>query len=914
MGQGLQRLVYAPKVYAFVASTSLGQIIDVSDDIVSGEVHRITGDASTASLVLRNHNFKYIRSKGIPNVADNTPIFRPNDLITIWLQRISGKPIQVFTGYLDEVPYYQMYPDNCRIEATCTLKKLAYSWFDPGLDFFINFANSFSGWTYVPTSGEASNPNLMYGLDGMNEAELAKNRDGGFATLLYQFMTLIAGWAPDKVLITELDENLPDKAMELYNKLQESVEQDQTAAAEALRQMMGISTIGSVDGVTESGRAEASVLKITKIITSTVSAIPPIVAVFAAYHRTKYQPQYWSEFKLRKGGINENYGYGLFAARPLRLAYDYSDPTNTAGSVSDTIQGTPVASLRDAGAATRVFYAEAQVAIDALFSEEGGNGPARKAFMEKLAKGDASAIKSLMKKMNYPVVDKDLTHDLEIADRYLKSFNGEAVNQPGSENTEGTPAVLTWDSPEFLDLLDANEEKLVRDKYSKHQVELVPYIYLAKKTSEDLKLKYVSGMRREEVYIHYSTDAQITDGTFGAGGGVVVSGGEVDPLIAYFKRFDGQGKKGDEYQKAELWVEQTGTDSYLSCSKGVISGGDGRGTFGTDHKDMKASDTVRVTVKDGSKNPDWVGLPLSADTTDNANGAGLENGFKFSDLGRFVTNAALAAQYSFPVNTVESRNLTGNRALMNDISCMDGAKQFVQASMRNMQSLPDGRFLAFYPDYFGAKRKPYWSIYDIEIINMGIQLNDRALATHVYVPGDTAIPDGKVDWQDKIYSKGVVTIMDVELLNSFINPGYESVTTEAQERTKINFDGTKAAKFLSHYGARVLVEESPIIRNPFYEFLMAWQRFMQQWASQFATRVDFTFQPEVYPGGLLAFPDHYLQMYVEEVTHTFAYDESGFNTTAVLSSPSKMGGADPNELPGMVLAGSINTVGFTSGA
>ena len=54
-----QRLVYSPKVYAYLktdATRAIGPdaFLDVSDFIVSGEVQRVINAVSSASLVLRN--------------------------------------------------------------------------------------------------------------------------------------------------------------------------------------------------------------------------------------------------------------------------------------------------------------------------------------------------------------------------------------------------------------------------------------------------------------------------------------------------------------------------------------------------------------------------------------------------------------------------------------------------------------------------------------------------------------------------------------------------------------------------------------------------------------------------------------------------------------------------------------------
>jgi hypothetical protein len=77
---------------------------------------------------------------------------------------------------------------------------------------------------------------------------------------------------------------------------------------------------------------------------------------------------------------------------------------------------------------------------------------------------------------------------------------------------------------------------------------------------------------------------------------------------------------------------------------------------------------------------------------------------------------------------------------------------------------------------------------------------------------------------------------------------------------------------------------------------------MLLWASQFQSTFSFTFMPEIYPGMIVAFPRHGIQMYVNEVFHQFDY-VNGFTTTATLMAPAAY---DPS--------GSGNvTVPFTQG-
>lgn len=127
-------------------------------------------------------------------------------------------------------------------------------------------------------------------------------------------------------------------------------------------------------------------------------------------------------------------------------------------------------------------------------------------------------------------------------------------------------------------------------------------------------------------------------------------------------------------------------------------------------------------------------------------------------------------------------------------------------------------------------------------------------------------------------STGVVTIANAGV-GDFINLDKES--------KGFFTDSAEALAFLNRYGARVVVEDAPYIRNHFFEVFLAFQTFMLLWARQFNTTFTFTFMPEIFPGGLVSFPTHGIQMYVDEVHHSFDYVE-GFTTQANLSAPAAL--------------------------
>jgi hypothetical protein len=301
--------------------------------------------------------------------------------------------------------------------------------------------------------------------------------------------------------------------------------------------------------------------------------------------------------------------------------------------------------------------------------------------------------------------------------------------------------------------------------------------------------------------------------------------------------------------------------------------------------------------------------------------------------GEIATAAAFSTYLQMPslMETEEAMMLTGRRSLMNDKPLLPFVEQIAAASLRKFMSLPNGDFYAFYPDYFGGLGKTaYWVIRDIEIISGKIDLSDDALFTHVFVVGDTSpaqgnpLGYGNIDWIDKIYSAGVVNVFNAFMADFLNGPPDNSTggipySMESEKPSLAN--KADAIKFLQKYGARPKLEEAPAVRSPIYETFLAYQRFCQLWAGQFQTTFEFTFMPELYPGGIVEFPDHGLQCYIERVVHNGSY-QTGFTTTAELSAPAAMRdqtgvAVDPNKSwvhAGMIRAWESGPVATAKGA
>lgn len=249
------------------------------------------------------------------------------------------------------------------------------------------------------------------------------------------------------------------------------------------------------------------------------------------------------------------------------------------------------------------------------------------------------------------------------------------------------------------------------------------------------------------------------------------------------------------------------------------------------------------------------------------------------------------------------------KGLMHDENLLPFVQQLTQASMRSFQSLPNGDFYAFYPDYFGEfdHHPAYWQIPDIEILTGDIYLNDQSLVTHQYATGDNTYPAANNDLYNEMFSTGVVTVYNAFTPGDSIISKGSNVSSVANKGGAANnglanvMGQAEATAFVKRYGARPNVMNYPQVRSSIFEMYLAYQQFMLSWSNQFTTNFSFTFMPELYPGGKVAFPQHGLQMYISSVTHSWDYVD-GFTTDAVLTAPSQVGSGNPDLPPNMVQA------------
>lgn len=875
-----QRLVYAPKAWVYTKDAK-ENIYDLSNYVTAGQVNRLIGQVSTAQVTLRNPNKIFTSpSKGVA--------FHPQDPITIFLQRQVAKPVRVFTGYLDETPYYQMYPGTITLKASCTLKKLLYTFFDPALPYVTSFLEQY-GWinkgdgTIVSSQAykeEQANPTSEGALVPFSANGKAANlNDGSMGKLLWAVLYHIADWQNEKIYIEAIPEAVPKLMASLMKDFDKGQEVTQREFESFMQKIIGTSSQGA-GGSNEGNTTTPTgpVAGLDKIIPTMESIankynLPPAFVINTSYNECKLDPN-----EVGSEGATGWFQFYFSGASS-------GDPYSKWG-----VTGTyTVENSKDLGISTDAFCKAARNALsqNSQYSQE--------------SKWEEWAT-AVQVSVGYPHWDEGLA----TVKKWISQYGGKGAQ---SLNPGTTALGIT------------EEQRGSTDKSKKGEggEGLTHYEAIVAKCNEidEKHYTYVYGGGHNPQYAPtsggYDCSGSVSAVLHGAG---YELGG---PQVASF--FETWGEPGpDPKGQVTIFAAKDGShvfmkvgSRYWGTSDGHNGnpnqpGGQGPGWLPEAAGEGYLAGFVQVHPPDLEKPAN---VKITGNTSVPGEG-GTETGGTGSSTQSMMSEAAATAftnEISFPSveEQVVAVALTGQKSLMNDKSVMPFVQQLCQASMRNFMSLPNGDFFGFYPDYFGemGHRKPYWLIEDIEVLGGGINLTDDNLATHVFAVGDNTWPVNN-ELLNMLFSAGTISVF-----NAFESAGVLDRSTEdvANNQNSPGFssvmDKGEAVQFLKRYGARPLVLDFPMIRSPLYEMLMAYQQFMMAWSRQFITPFTFTFMPELFPGGKVGFPNHGLQMYIESVQHSWDL-ETGFTTTAQLSAPSLLEGVssiiNPNLPPNMVSA------------
>lgn len=878
----MKTLVYSPEVQILIARGN--KQYDVSNDIVAWSVRRVENGVS--SLVFRLSN-KAI--PGNPRQLRYNQLFERMDRVVVKLKRIEW--VQVFSGYLDQVPHVQLYPGTVNFRASCTLKRLLHTWWDPGL----------------PRSREITN---QAGISFRETENGEVQIDKGLGSMLRRLLVEVGGWNPQHIHI----QRFPMGFFFFMNQYLQQIGPSTEKAGQDFKELLlgddtsqgpGRAASRAV-GVTTGNYAVTAPQRMSEVIravdamgmgpdTTDIAAAQGVGAAAQGSTDTRDQPAWkgimevgknWSDAALKSDAavhcfmaIMAESQWLMYAnaAVPSSLSFPH-DALSTDGSSVGLYQQQNFSEWGSVGqrmnvqASTQMFLQHLErldwrnmtraAAIQAVQRSAYADGSNYAAF-EVAAIEAVRAIRTGTGTGMGTNGQSDPTSLLSPTLGLGANTIGALPLTAGPLNAGSLPGVPTSNGTPTTTAAASLIGKPIYDTGGAAACALAqvgkPYVWGAKgPESFDC-----SGLMQ---FAYRSIGLEIGADTYSqAGRGERIPatnlkpGDMIQPNPGHVVMYLGPNQIIHAPQPGDFVRVDT---IYFPITSAVCYHVPGTEYGGT----LSTFDIARAVS----------GSNAVAGTTTTGLGGSTGVGQTEPIARNLFTYQFQAGQFTNEISAQFGREGSREKAFINDEPLIQTVISFAQAGLRNFQSAPNGDFIAYYPDYFGVDGKEaVWTIEDIEMKNVQIDLNDDALATHVYVAGSPLLTGGGGGVLGWLESKGVATVEN-ELL-------YRMMTLAAPKTPGERV--SSGASIMNKFGARPLSRSMASIRQGAMEFLLAVQTFMTKWAEQYATQIETTFMPEIFPGMRVKLAGHNLQVYVTEVTHSGDF-ESGFTTTMTIMAPS----------------------------
>ena len=869
-------LVYSPAIKVVIAARSTGQLIDVSEDIISGNLNIRENDCASLSLTLANQNGKY------------SSLFHPNDRISVQMKRLTW--VQVFSGYLDQVPYFSVYPKDVSITASCTLKKIKYQLWDP---------------TYQP------NITWLAGLVGQgildNPGAGGGSSQAGIVTAMLGLLTEICGWSADRIHVGGIPPDWFSALDPIWNDVKTQVQQqiDMTQSI--------VNTAGNAGGSQTTNSAVATGQ--TAPDWGGKSAPQGCQLPLATGKATNYD---------LTSGQGPNTTGAIATDVPLRIDdywaashwsyFDLGGPWGPGSEQFGTTHGNPTTPAGQAiwGAAkeflagppdpkygnkprgmslvvTRIENNKSVVVRAADF--EGASGQyaidlSPQAFTDLLDPGEDISLGTLnvhvafaadpltpVGKVKNPVTasPNHVNTDVGTQSRRVGVNQTTPVTptEPASQTATTTQSVKQADGGSAAAALALSEvgkryvsgtagpdtfdcSGLTQYVWAQQGITL-PHNAAAQYNDPNVAIVDISQIQPGDLlfqhFPHWDSAAEGTPGHVGiyVGNGIAVSASNSTDGVT------------------QAPIQQVVTT--------VTEGDNAQYFYGVGRVSNKQN---KGNAKSGPVNVD----PNTLTTLS----TGLNSDNMVYGTGAWDPGAVQGDPYAAA--------FTGLKVLMNDTGLFPSVQQFAKAAQRHFCAAPNGDFIAWFPDYFGQYGyAAVWHLSPVEMQGFTINWDDSGLTTHAFTSGSTSTLNetlnpaagGSVTQINEIYSFGVASIDVDGLLQALLNIKSTDGGIFADKN-----------KIYKQFGPRPYSEPNPLIAaNSYVEFWFAVRLFMDHWASQFSTSVQLTFMPELYPGMLLRIDEFGFQAYITSVSHSWdlSSDGVGFSTSVTIIAPSS---TDPN--------------------
>lgn len=868
----MKTLVYAPNVRILIGHKT--GTIDVSPDIVRGAVGLKENSASSLAFTLANHGLRYNR------------LLSRMDRVTVYLTGPRGE-LQVFSGYLDTVPYLQAYPGTIDVRATCTLKRLLHHWWNPGLPESVALFDQMSA-------------NLGTEGDGQGQT------DTGLGSLLRNLLVQIGGWPESQVHI----QNFPQQfliflnnyftANDIIGKANESYEQFKGSILGSDTSPGPMGSVGyradapiGASLPSGAGLVGGQALYLTQIVAACDQrGMGPIAATdlnsqtvlhageaLQAARDPKVQAagEQTSQYAQNQDTQNKGSDAAILAAACVMVETQWRNLANP--TVPDSLKepndgtwntldccglfaqrndgqwGLVSQRMNPFSAAGMFFDKLARVAPDwrnmdagtAIYNVQLGGSPAlfgaqiaeARTIVQAFRTAKDGASNTLTNALGSLPGGSALSGAVSSATNML----GGAVSNVITGGTGGgTP---THDS----------EGAINAARYYLP----TPYQWGGKTPGVGLDCSGLVSAAFESVGID-------------VGAGTEGQRAKLQRVVP-----PSAAQRGDILQTN--YGGHTGI--YLGNGSWIQTGGP-TGTSGSIQPINPATAYCALRAcPNGGYNPGAPFNPIATVTGGGtAPGTGtagtLGTGSDTDSTREPIARNLFSYQFLPGAYVTATSNLfTGEKRFIDGQPLIQMVQAVAAAGLRNFQSAPNGDFIAYYPDHFGMDgKKAIMNVEDIELTDCTINISDDPLTTHVYVNGDYTMMGQSEQVSGWLLTAGVATVENQALFARLSQPAPGEIDT-----------GLTADQLMKKFGVRPLKQSYQMANNPALEFLIACQIFMGKWAAQYTTNLGITYMPELRPGMRINLVGHNLQVYVSAVTHTFDW-ERGFSTAAQVGAAS----------------------------
>ena len=882
----IKTLVYSPDARLYIVHNN--KQYDVSADLVWGQVNRKENSASHLTFRLAN---KPLNPGGQPRYnAGEKFAFSRMDPVTLYLKRT--KYIQVFTGFLDTIPYKQIYPGVAEFRATCTLKKLMHTWWNPAIpgNFELldqlSFGMTVAGDGQLPIdSGMGSMlRNLIVKVGKYDESQVHIQN---FPIKMFPFVQeYISRTNPSnqaaveayKTLLLGSDHTAAPKGSAGYNPSAplgvwppagagaagpETYLPFLVAACDArgmgplttnLQQASAIQAAGQ-SGASASTQKDAAAWQLlanqgqnqtAEESESDAAALAFACILVESQGRNVYNAGVPESTTFPNDGPlanpNNADGVGLFVqGTGYGAVMQRMNPYAAAGMFYDKLNAFGWRNMGPGAAIYKVQNGAASSLYDAAYEATAKN--AVKAYREAQGKGTATTM-AMVAATAVPLPSS-------VAGSVVNSVTN-AVGQNGVGSPSSTGAGPVAGSAR-IGKPNPDSEGAIN---AAHLLIATPFKYGGSTPGVEMD---ATGL------VSWAFRA------IGKDAGDTIGAQLNNPRIVPTSL----AQRGDIIQLSthEHTGIYLGDGTWLTMSGPPGSPG-GIEVLPEPLEMVKA--VVRVCPNGGLDptapfTPPIIGLPRG---TPAGTGDSQAQGASSQVLEPIARNlfAYQFEPWEYSANMADLFH--GEKAYIDSQPLIQIVQAIAKASMRNFASAPNGDFIAYTPDEFGMYGKPaILALEDIEITNCMINLSDDPLTTHVYVEGNQTIigqTDQELGW---LMTSGVATMENTALFE------------QLRKNAPGDMVGMTGMDIMRKFGVRPLKQNYQLSGSAALEFLLACQLFMGKWSAMYETNMSFTFMPDLFPGMRVSLVGHNLQLYCSEVTHTFDY-EQGFTTTARLSSVS----------------------------